>query len=299
MNSISLDDAAGPDGSRLSRVRMVPLSTLHDHPRQHELFGDPSAAEFSDLVEDLRKNGQRDPIRILASGRIIMGHRRVRAFRFLGRTEIAAIVIEVRDDAEAEQLLIADNLHRRHLGRLALARVYVGYLDALAEDCDVAGGDLRDDIARRMGGISGRTLDRYRRVLKTPPEIQRAVEAREITMSMAGKVAALRQAEQHKLAEELAAGQPARLVVSRYLKGEQSIAIVELRKRYYGLQKFCKRYNREFKLNMKGIVGYGLDGDEAASVLLKAAALFQRLATLERGKPRIKEIRARVGMAGR
>lgn len=297
--SLSLDVMCDDNNSRGSRVIRVLLSDLHEHPRQHEFFGEPSPADFAALLDDIRRNGQREPIRILASGRIIAGHRRVQVAHELNWNEIDAIIIEVKDDAEAELLLIADNLHRRHLGRLALARIYVAYLDAIREDCDGSAGDLRDEIARRMGGISGRTLDRYRRILGTPPEIQRAVEAGEITMSTAGKIAALRQAEQLKIAEEIAAGEPARPVVSRYLKGGRSTKIEEVRKHYYGLQKFLKRYNREFKANMKAIVGHGLDGDEAASVLLEAAALLQRLATLERRKPLVKAIQGRVGMARR
>jgi ParB-like chromosome segregation protein Spo0J len=280
-------------------AKMVQICDLHDHPRQRELFGDLPAAEFAALVEDLGRYGQREPIRILESGRILAGHQRVRAGRRLGWTEIKAIVIEVQDEAEAEELLIADNLHRRHLGPLALARLYLAQLESERQNGDRDEGDLRDEIARRMGGISGRTLDRYRLILKTPPIVQQAVEAGEIPMSMATRIANLCEAEQQNLAEELAAGGPPRLIVSRHLDNGEANEITEARKRYRELHNFLKRHISAIKNQSKKVVGHGLNADEAISVLLGAVALFQRLAAEEKRKRDsfFKEIRARVSTA--
>jgi ParB/RepB/Spo0J family partition protein len=277
----------------------VRINDLHDHPRQQELFGDLSATEFAALVDDLQRYGQREAIRILASGQIIAGHQRVRAARQLGWAEIKAFVIEVRDEAEAEQLLIGENLYRRHLGPLGLARVYLALLQTLGEGREAANGDLRDEIARRLGGISGRTLDRYRQILRTPLAVQQAVEAGEITKSMAARVADLSQADQQKIAEAIAAGESARQVVSRFLENGEDNEIVEARRRYCELLRFLKRHSLAIKKSSSKVVGHGLYVEEAVSVLLDAATLFQRLASQEKrkGDALVKRIRARVSTA--
>jgi ParB family chromosome partitioning protein len=273
---------AGVQNMAETLAKMVRINDLHDHPRQREFFGDLPAREFTAFVDDLQQYGQREPIRILASGQIIAGHQRVRAARQLGWKEIKAIVIEVRDEAEAEQLLIADNLHRRHLGSLALARIYLAMLQTLGGEAQAVDGDLRDEIARRLGGISGRTLDRYRRILETPPAVQQAVEAGEITKSMAARVADLSQAEQENLAEELAGGGTPRQIMSRHLDKGEAGEIAEARKRYRELQNFLKRHISAIKNQSKKVVGHGLYVDEAVPVLLEAATLLQRLAAEEK-----------------
>jgi ParB-like chromosome segregation protein Spo0J len=122
---------------------MMHLDDLHDHPRQRELFGELPASEFALLVADMRDNGQREPLRVLPSGRIVTGHQRVRAARALGWTTIAVIVLNILDEAEVEDLLIRDNLVRRHVGRLALARLYLAQRKSIGSEHSSGQGDLR------------------------------------------------------------------------------------------------------------------------------------------------------------
>ena len=66
---------------------------------------------FDEFVEDIRQNGQREPVVLDATGRLLDGRNRARACRILG--------IEVKetrytgDDATA--WIISHNVHRRHL----------------------------------------------------------------------------------------------------------------------------------------------------------------------------------------
>ena len=158
-----------------------PIDQLKPHPKQTEVFSDLSEHELQRLVESIEKNGLEHPPEILPDGTLIKGHQRVRAAKSLGWTEIQVIV---RNDlaaqgAEAvEEAFITDNLDRRQLGPLEIARCY-RRLKALERNSPWGlspreKGDLRDQLSKRFG-VSGRTLDRYERMLDTPQAVQDAV----------------------------------------------------------------------------------------------------------------------------
>jgi ParB family transcriptional regulator, chromosome partitioning protein len=277
-------------------VVSVKLDDLHDHPRQHALFGDLSGPEFAALVEDLRRNGQREPIRILSDGTILCGHQRVRAARELGWTKIDAIVVDVKDEVEAEELLISDNLNRRQLGPLGLARIYLAKRKGLAgKTRDVGRADLRDEIARRMGDVSGRTLDRYRRILQTPPVIQAAVESGQLAMSVALRVASLPSIDQAKIAEEIAAGAAVRDAVALHLGTAKSGGVVDDRERYRSFLNTLKRDIPAIAGVVEKVAGHGHSPEEAISLLELTAKTVRRLITQEKRKRVVLRKRIRAG----
>lgn len=66
---------------------------------------------FREFVEDIRENGQREPVVLDASGRLLDGRNRARACQALG--------IDVKETRysgdDAESWIISHNVHRRHL----------------------------------------------------------------------------------------------------------------------------------------------------------------------------------------
>jgi ParB/RepB/Spo0J family partition protein len=202
-----------------------PLDQLREHPAQQLNFGDLPEAQFEDLVESLQKHGQRHAIEILPDGHtIVTGHQRVRAARRLGWTKIRAIIrndLAEAGTAAVEQHLIEDNLDRRHLSRLALARCYrrlkelernrsPGTLQANEH------AELRDRVGRKLN-VSGRNLDRYLRVLDTPRAVQEAFERNDLSLVLAGKVAGLSRSAQEEIAERIGNGESAKAVVADYV----------------------------------------------------------------------------------
>src|SRR3954463_1532739 len=101
------------------------VADLKPYPRQAALFRDLNGVELGELAQDIKANGLRSPPEVLPDGTIVNGHQRVRAFRLLGLAEIPVVV---RDDwarqgpADVEKHFIEDNLNRRHLDKLELAR---------------------------------------------------------------------------------------------------------------------------------------------------------------------------------
>src|SRR3954453_15267104 len=110
-------------GKRVERARWK-LSRLRVHPRQAAMFGDVSDEELKALAEDMRKDGQRDPVEALPDGTILAGHQRVKAAKVLGWKEVDVVVRHdlAADGAAAEAHLINSNLVRRHLSPLSRAR---------------------------------------------------------------------------------------------------------------------------------------------------------------------------------
>jgi ParB family chromosome partitioning protein len=206
------------------RLEKWKLADLKPHPRQaglfHEAQHDPGD---KGLADDMRLNGLQCPVEILPDGTILCGHRRTRVAQALGWDEIG---VWVRDDlaanpAAAELRLIEDNLNRRHLGPLELARCYQRLSDLArdiprAERRECQKGDVRDVIAQKLGG-SGRNLDRYLKVLGAPPAVQRAVEAKELSIQEGGAVAVMPKEVKEEVARRIEAGENPKDVVKGVL----------------------------------------------------------------------------------
>ena len=171
------------------------LSELHSHPRQRDMFTDLPDADLRQLAEEMEREGLLEPVEILPDGMIISGHQRVRAAELLGWKKIRCWVR--RDLAEAgsaavERRFIEANFYRRQLGPLDKARCYqrLKELERGGRGNGVVKGDLRDYLAGQFG-LSGRSLDRWERLLDTPIEVQAAVSARKLPLAVGGKVADL------------------------------------------------------------------------------------------------------------
>ena len=99
--------------------KMVSLE-FHDIANQFPMM---SEAEFSALVDDIKANGQREPI-VLFEGKVLDGRNRYRACETLA---IEPIVKEFEGSYDqAVQLGISSNLKRRHLSKSQIA-MFVAY----------------------------------------------------------------------------------------------------------------------------------------------------------------------------
>lgn len=92
-----------------SAAVMIPLALVVDSPYQPRLQYDPE--EIDNLAETMREASQGEPVRVrLKNGKyeLISGHRRTRAARILGWTEIAAYIEDLTDvQAQAKTMVLA------------------------------------------------------------------------------------------------------------------------------------------------------------------------------------------------
>jgi ParB-like chromosome segregation protein Spo0J len=209
-------------------VRKWKLKDLKPHPRQAELFPDLHILLLRDLAQDMEARGLKEPLEILPDGTIVCGHQRKRAAELNGWDEIDVWVnheLAKQGPLAVEQRLIEDNLVGRKLDRLDQVRCYRRLVE-MAPDTpaeqrrDHQHGRLRDIIGDRLG-ISGRTLERYLRVLETPAEVQDAFRAGRISLVNASKVAGLPLEVQQQLAADLRAGTDPKQAVAASLAGRE------------------------------------------------------------------------------
>jgi ParB/RepB/Spo0J family partition protein len=207
------------------RIEQWPLADLKPHPKQALLFPPPSQQELEELAADLEANGQLVPVEVVPGGTIVCGHKRVLAATRLGWLHITAWVradLEARGPAAVETRLIQDNLTRRQMQPLEIARCYQ-HLKSLAKQsgrdrpANDDSQDLRDEIGLRLGQ-SGRNLDRLLRLLRTPQEVQDAVAAGRLPITVAERVASLPLSFREQVAREIAAGEDPRAVVRRHVR---------------------------------------------------------------------------------
>jgi hypothetical protein len=200
------------------------LKDLKSYPKQADFFDDLPPEELKALADDIKRNGVRIRVKILPDGTIISGHQRVRALKLLGRTDITVIVchdLANADPATIEREFLEDNFRRRQLDLLAKARVALRLFVIEKKrprgdlyHCDVA--EARDRVGQAIG-MSGRNLQRYWRVLKTPLAVQNAFRAGQLGLVLAGTVADLDAEIQERIAGRIQAGEPADQVVAPFL----------------------------------------------------------------------------------
>ena len=207
-----------------------PISSLQPHDLQASVFGDLSEVELRDLADDIERNGLQTPVEILSDGTIICGHQRVRAHKLLGKQEIACWVrddLEQQGDAAVECRLIDDNLHRRQLSKLAIARCYQMLKKVALEngyDGDDANEDLRDHLAKRFG-LSGKQVERYVRMLDAPFVVQQAFDAGKLRQKEVLAVVALDADEQQQIAQQIEEGLTPKDVVKSHVTDQQATEV--------------------------------------------------------------------------
>ena len=125
--------------------KKIPLDTIDDSPWQGRIIGldvepDPENSVFDEkalqqLISSIEQNGLMQPITVRPAAaatdryELIDGHRRMLAFRRLGKTEIDAL-IEQYDDRQAQILSVVGNLQRKNLKTIELALAFQKILDS-------------------------------------------------------------------------------------------------------------------------------------------------------------------------
>jgi hypothetical protein len=149
-----------------------PVNSLKPYPLQAEMFGDLSQPELDSLAADIKKNGLRDEIEILPSGTIIAGHQRLRAVKLLGWKKVDCWIrddLAEQGEVAIEGRFIEDNLNRRHLTKLAIARAYLHLRELQQEARTANDGATGDGVITSSGSDVRLAADRLAKC-STPPE---------------------------------------------------------------------------------------------------------------------------------
>lgn len=195
-----------PDGRPLE----LEIDSLVPFPNQP--FDPYKEDEMAQMVESIQENGVISPIivRPRADGEtyeIISGHNRVEACRRAGICQIPSFIREVDDDT-AVILMVDSNLRQREeLSDIEKARAYELKLEAIKRQGarnDLTSGQvvlkLKNEQARDLigaeSGESGRQIQRYIRLNKLIPSLQKSVNDKKLAFNPAVALSYLNPADQ-------------------------------------------------------------------------------------------------------
>jgi ParB family chromosome partitioning protein len=166
---------------------------LEDPDNERKIF-----RNMDDLIESVRQHGIIEPITVTQEGdhyRILTGHRRFRAARAVGLTEIEVLVREPDDSINRRFKSLISNIQREDIGTVELAETLRSLLDSEAVSTQ---RELALQIGKSEQWVSGML-----RILELPARLQEELR----TSASVGYEIALRIAQvgDSQLQEELVA----------------------------------------------------------------------------------------------
>lgn len=165
-------------------------------PEINNLFSELTTWEKSQLKEDIRKNGIREPLIVTKDMIIVCGHMRYECAKEVGKSD-DEIPYKIENFANRQQIIdraIKDNLLRRNMNKFQKGMVALRLLplyEKQAKERQLVGTSVKDFTKGRslekiaeIVGVSHTTLDKIRTILDNGivEEIQNAI-ADEISIS--------------------------------------------------------------------------------------------------------------------
>jgi ParB family chromosome partitioning protein len=170
--------AAAPRGVPLE----VDLDRIVPNPQQPRVRIEPGPLE--ELAQSIRVNGIIQPILVRRSGdhyEIIAGERRWRAAQMAGLLRAPVVVREIGDQ-QLLQVALIENIQREDLNPIDEATAYRRLLD----ECAMTQEALAEAIGKDRASIAN-----HLRLLRLPPDVQRQVSSRALSMGHARALVAI------------------------------------------------------------------------------------------------------------
>ncbi|MEZ5014881.1 MAG: ParB/RepB/Spo0J family partition protein [Chitinophagales bacterium] len=133
------------------------------------------------FYQDTRRNQPHCPQSGSTKYQLISGERRVRASKLAGKTEIPAY-IRSANDQEMLEIALIENIQREDLNAIEIAIHFRRLLD----ECNLT----HEGLAERLGK-SRSSVTNFLRLLKLPPDIQRGLKEKTVSMGHARALIAL------------------------------------------------------------------------------------------------------------
>ncbi len=176
-------DANNPAG-----IARIPLDQIAVNPKQPRHDFDKQALD--ELAESIKLHDIIQPITVIktAAGKyqLISGERRLRASKMAGLVDIPAYV-RTADSQGVLEMALLENLQRENLNAIEIALSYRQLMD----EC----GLTQEQVSERMKKERS-TVANYLRLLKLPPDVQKAVRDGQLSMGHARAIIGLEHVEQ-------------------------------------------------------------------------------------------------------
>ena len=171
-------------------VLEIDVSLIDVNPDQpRKVFNEE---EIQGLAESIRENGLINPITLREKDgqyQIISGERRFRAFKFLNRGKVPALVLENIADSKMLELTLVENIQRADLNAIEIARSY----KKLIYDLNIK----QEELANRVGK-SRSTISNSMRILDLSENIQNLILESKITEGHARAILSLEDENQRE-----------------------------------------------------------------------------------------------------
>ena len=180
-------------------ISEISLEKITVNPFQPRTHFDKDALE--DLAESIRIQGIIQPITVRKLDdneyQLISGERRFRASQLAGLTEVPAY-IRVANDQTMLEMALVENIQRDNLDAIEVAISY----QRLIDECSLTQEALGERVGKKRS-----TITNYLRLLKLPPQIQKAIMDRVLTMGHARAIINIDdESEQLQLFKEIVRG---------------------------------------------------------------------------------------------
>ncbi len=169
-------------------ISRIALDQISVNPMQPRRDFDEQALE--ELSESIKLHDIIQPVTVIKIGpdkyQLISGERRMRASKMAGLVDIPAYV-RTTDGQGMLEMALLENLQRENLNAIEIALSYRQLMD----EC----GLTQEMVAERMNKERS-TVANYLRLLKLPPDIQKAVRDNKLSMGHARAIIGLDHVEQ-------------------------------------------------------------------------------------------------------
>jgi ParB family chromosome partitioning protein len=164
-------------GKQVGVVVNIPLESIEVNPFQpRSTFEEDSLLELS---ESIKIHGVIQPITVrkIENNRyqLIAGERRLRASKLAGKKEIPAY-LRTASDQESIEIALIENIQREDLNPLEIAINYKRLMD----ECELTQEQLSVRVGKNRSSVTN-----FLRLLKLPPDIQKALRDEKISMGHA------------------------------------------------------------------------------------------------------------------
>lgn len=169
-------------------VTRIPVEQIIVNPKQPRRDFDEAA--LKELSESIKLHDIIQPITVIKAAsnkyQLISGERRWRASKLAGLKDIPAY-IRTADDQTMLEMALLENLQREDLNAIEISLSY----QQLMDECDLT----QEQVAERMKKDRS-TVTNYLRLLKLPPDIQKAVRDGSLSMGHARAIIGLQNVDE-------------------------------------------------------------------------------------------------------
>jgi ParB family chromosome partitioning protein len=170
-------------------ITRLPVEQIEVNPKQPRYDFDEQALQ--ELSESIKLHDIIQPITVVKAGPnkyiLVSGERRWRASKMAGLKDIPAYIRASADDQQMLEMALLENLQRENLNAIEIALSYKRLMD----ECELT----QEQVSERMKKERS-TVANYLRLLKLPPDIQKAVRDGQLSMGHARAIIGLEQIDQ-------------------------------------------------------------------------------------------------------